>query len=262
MKVILSRKGFDSKNGGMPSPIVDGAMLSMPIPSPGGANLRRFSDLKLAGRSYLSLLQELRPSFTDNCCHLDPDIRPGLTDRADWLPAFGQVEGAQTHLENEGVGIGDLFLFFGWFRDVAARPDGRLKYSGPHMQAVFGYLQIGEVLKGNEIAGRCPWHPHAEAGYARNNTLYLAADALAIDGVPTGSPGYGVLPFRADRVLTKPGESRSKWTRLPWMEHARISHHGAKNLKDGYFKSADIGQEFVIQDDAMVCAWAEKILRD
>ena len=34
MKVILSRKGFDSQYGGMPSPILpDGTLLSLPIPS-------------------------------------------------------------------------------------------------------------------------------------------------------------------------------------------------------------------------------------
>ena len=34
MKVILSRKGFDSANGGIVSPIFeDGAMISMPIPA-------------------------------------------------------------------------------------------------------------------------------------------------------------------------------------------------------------------------------------
>ena len=31
-KIILSRKGFDSSNGGIPSPIMpDGTLLSMPI---------------------------------------------------------------------------------------------------------------------------------------------------------------------------------------------------------------------------------------
>ncbi|MBO4456467.1 MAG: hypothetical protein J5802_01965 [Butyrivibrio sp.] len=34
MKIILSRKGFDSTNGGCASPIMpDGTLLSMPIPS-------------------------------------------------------------------------------------------------------------------------------------------------------------------------------------------------------------------------------------
>ena len=39
MKVILSRKGFDGSNGGMPSLIMpNGDMVSMPIPSPGDAD--------------------------------------------------------------------------------------------------------------------------------------------------------------------------------------------------------------------------------
>lgn len=34
MKIILSRKGFDSSYGGYPSPILpDGSLLSIPIPS-------------------------------------------------------------------------------------------------------------------------------------------------------------------------------------------------------------------------------------
>ena len=32
MRVILSRKGFDSGAGGVPSPIIDGRPVSMPIP--------------------------------------------------------------------------------------------------------------------------------------------------------------------------------------------------------------------------------------
>ena len=33
MRIILSRKGFDSANGGYPSPIMpDGRMVSLPIP--------------------------------------------------------------------------------------------------------------------------------------------------------------------------------------------------------------------------------------
>jgi len=37
MKVILSRKGFDSGYGGFPSPVLpDGTMLSLPIPVSSG----------------------------------------------------------------------------------------------------------------------------------------------------------------------------------------------------------------------------------
>ncbi len=37
MKLILSRKGFDSAAGGCPSPIIDGRPLSMPIPASGSS---------------------------------------------------------------------------------------------------------------------------------------------------------------------------------------------------------------------------------
>ena len=44
MKIILSRKGFDSKFGGMASPILpDGTLLSLPIPSNDDV---KFSELK------------------------------------------------------------------------------------------------------------------------------------------------------------------------------------------------------------------------
>lgn len=45
------------------------------------------------------------------------------------------------------------------------------------------------------------------------------------------------------------------------MERARISRHNADSLKDGYFQSVTIGQEFVIQDDEAVCRWAEVIIQ-
>lgn len=60
MKVILSRKGFDSGYGGMPSPILpDGTMLSMPIPSDGD-NVR-FNELYHEGQSYSEILSQLNP---------------------------------------------------------------------------------------------------------------------------------------------------------------------------------------------------------
>ena len=44
MKVILSRKGFDSANGGIVSPILeDGTMISFPIPSNDSSS---FNDLQ------------------------------------------------------------------------------------------------------------------------------------------------------------------------------------------------------------------------
>ena len=58
MKIILSRKGFDSEFGGHPSPILpDGRMISFSIP--GKEDKIRYKDLKLDGEtSYYSLMKE------------------------------------------------------------------------------------------------------------------------------------------------------------------------------------------------------------
>ena len=46
MKIILSRKGFDSSWGGCPSPVLpDGTMLSMPIPT-NEDNRLRYEDIR------------------------------------------------------------------------------------------------------------------------------------------------------------------------------------------------------------------------
>lgn len=55
MKVILSRKGFDSQYGGMPSPILpDGTLLSLPIPSK--EDTTKYTDLTWNGKSYYELM--------------------------------------------------------------------------------------------------------------------------------------------------------------------------------------------------------------
>ena len=82
MKVILSRKGFDSSNGGCPSPIMpDGTLLSMPIPS---VDRDSYDDLCYNGMPYSRILQQLAPKKTFGHCHVDPDIRDEC--RASHLP--------------------------------------------------------------------------------------------------------------------------------------------------------------------------------
>ena len=59
MKIILSRKGFDSSNGRIPSPILpDGTLLSLPIP--GKFDNLSFDDLNYNGVSFSNILKQLR----------------------------------------------------------------------------------------------------------------------------------------------------------------------------------------------------------
>ena len=61
MKVILSRKGFDSVYGGYPSPILPGGeMVSLPIPLEDSI---RYSDLKIGDLTYYDLMKDLRPNI-------------------------------------------------------------------------------------------------------------------------------------------------------------------------------------------------------
>jgi hypothetical protein len=102
MKLIFSRKGFDSTAGRCPSPIVGGVPISLPIPTNG----RSETSYKLAGLSEIVERVTKGRISGDDLCHEVPVFR---NDR--W--AFGQTSAAQSHLENSLVGIGDVFLFFG-----------------------------------------------------------------------------------------------------------------------------------------------------
>lgn len=257
MKIVLSRKGFDSQYGRIPSPILpDGTLLSLPIPtSESGC---RFADLSHEDLHYSDLIVALGggPLLADGCCHLDPDLRPGRADG--WVPAFGQTGAAQTHLANQGVGVGDLFLFFGRFRRTEYAPDGRLRYirSAPTLHIVFGYLQVGAIVQGDQVRDY-PWHPHAENPHPLpNNTLYLASDRLTF----AEADGSGVFAHREDRVLTAPGLAQSRWRLIDWMSSASISYHTPASIKDGYFQSAAKGQEFVVGGDVLAQKWAESVI--
>ena len=117
MKLILSRKGFDSSAGGMPSPIFpDGRMVSLPIPDE--RSQVSYADISYSGASLGPLVAQLTDGQipAHYRAHIDPDLAKNSLPRlAGWRPIFGQTGPAQGHLRNNGVGLGDLFLFFGLF---------------------------------------------------------------------------------------------------------------------------------------------------
>lgn len=278
MRIILSRKGFDSANGGYPSPIMpDGRMVSLPIPEQ--ETDVKYSQLLLPNeKNYCLLMRKLIGSeikmgknkfeIDSSCCHLDPDIYKNITKRAEgWRGVFGQVGGEQTHLENQGVREGDLFLFFGWFRHAVARENGyaydKKDKGGRHV--LFGYLQIGEIVHKPEMqTDNYKWlgnHPHLnKAVYVNShkNTLYLAAEHLSL--IP-GFPGYGIFNFSPNLVLTKEGETKSKWSLPDFFKETKISFHKQDSWKDGYFQSAGRGQEFVMEATPQIEEWARDIIR-
>lgn len=110
MKVVLSRKGFDSGYGGWASPILpDGRMLSLPIPARDG--VVSYDELSAGdGVSYLDIMRQLRRGHEDRLVlshntwlssgprittHLDPDLVASSVERLPgWRGMFGQSSAA------------------------------------------------------------------------------------------------------------------------------------------------------------------------
>ncbi|NLS76228.1 MAG: hypothetical protein GXY76_03110, partial [Chloroflexi bacterium] len=109
MKLVFSRKGFDSAAGGMPSPILpDGRLVSLPILD--SRSRIRYGDITSDGRSLGPLVDQLSDGRVRSHwrAHLDPDlVRESLLRSPGWRPLFGQAGAAQGHLRNHGVGPGD-----------------------------------------------------------------------------------------------------------------------------------------------------------
>lgn len=265
-RIVLSRKGFDSGYGGIPSPILpDGRLLPLPIPATHDAWTMgdlRVDDVELA--PVLHDLSKGRHSLASRI-HLDPDLDRAPAKRLEgWRPSLGQTGAAQSHLERSGVGRGDVFLFFGWFRRVE-RVQARWRYvrSAPNLHVLFGWLEVDEVLPVVRERARSleahPWiadHPHVEnpAHYTDvRNTLYIAPSESRI--LP-GNMGGGLFPhFAPGLQLTIPGRSRSMWRLPAWMMpqagQAPLSYHNdarrwSMDSEGCTLQTVAKGQEFVL----------------
>jgi hypothetical protein len=265
MKLILSRKGFDSSAGGTPSPILpDGRMLSLPIPDKHSPI--RYQDITFRGHN----LAKLVPEFTrgrvkaHHGAHLDPDLVAEAYPRAPaWRPIFGQAGGEQTLLTREHVGPGDLFLFFGWFRRTEHR-EAQLRFvrKAPDLHVLWGWLQVGEVVQvaSTAIPLWATYHPHVAASAHRtNNALYIARNNLALEGLACDVPGAGVFGRYCDGLrLTRLGASRSLWNLPAWFapseDRPALGYHGGRSrwrpIGDQVeLRSVARGQEFVLDLD-------------
>ena len=278
MRLILSRKGFDSASGGCASPIFpDGSMIALPIPDK--RSPVRYTDLTWRGRNLGRVVERLTGGRQrrDYRAHLDPDLRRAdLRRDRGWRPSLGQVGAAQGHLRKQGVGAGDLFLFFGLFRRVNAD----LRWAGPPEHRIWGWMQVGEVARvdADVRGGGKQWawaerHPHLAFDPNPMNTLYVAAGRLALPGTrATTEAGHGVVELAVNsHRLTAPDAARaSKWAlptaflprgRRPLTFHADT---GRWSERDGValLDVVSRGQEFVLDLDEYpdVVPWVAELL--
>lgn len=109
MKIILSRKGFDSSAGGYPSPLIleQNQLLSLPIPDDEIVTGITYKDLVFNDTlSYSDIMNDLGiKGFEHKNVHLDPDLKQSTLRNRDssWRGMFGQCNSSQSHLSNQNV---------------------------------------------------------------------------------------------------------------------------------------------------------------
>ena len=269
MKVILSRKGFDSSNGGIVSPIFeDGTMVSMPIPA--AEDCYTYDDLFFHGIPYRDIIDDLKYKGKTYHCHVDPDLDPGRRSKVEdgWFPAFGQVSAAASYLRNNGITEGDLFLFFGNFHFVE-RIEGHFRftrrtgdcYRDNDIQVIWGYLQVGEVINDPDEIRKVFWHPHSGEKYNRQktNVIFKASESLSFDN---SKPGAGLLSFDEKRVLTLAGAAKATWKINPVYDPHHICGRRRNKAKDpsrGLYYSG-IWQELCLAESEECTGWAQSII--
>ncbi len=237
MRIVFSRKGFDSTAGGCPSPIVGGKPVSLPIPAR-ERSATRYADLGLA--ALVEGVSKGRIGGND-LCHDDPLFAGGQC----W---FGQCGAAQGHLQRQGVGTGDVFLFFGLFADPA---------SGERHHRIFGHMEVACHGAPGEVERQPQWqdpprpHPHFQGEWDRNNTLYHG-------------PGRTARSASTALRLTKAGGPLNHWNVPPWLRRLGLTYHAKPErwIGAGELDSAKRGQEFVcdIGNDEEARRWLAAIL--
>ncbi len=241
MKIILSRKGFDTGYGGIANPILpDGRFHPLPIPYGHGApiryqdlpppeglggDLRTLADFVMAHGATMKRKKPLPPLpvTAETIAHLDPDLAvSSLRRMPGWRPLFGQTGDALRILRNRQVGPGSLFIFFGRYDRLLSSSAATPQYEGKPFHCVFGWLQVGRIHQAPfmELPAWARYHPHAagqEAGWhPTENVIFEAADRLSVPGLDVDLPGAGILPgYHENLRLTAPKAVRSDDWRLP-----------------------------------------------
>lgn len=284
MKVILSRKGFDESAGGYPSPhlIENGRLLSFPIPEDDSKNSidtgRTYADLLYdENSSYLDIMKQLGLNkFEGKYVHLDPDVSTSVLNNrhSEWRGLFGQSNSAQAHLNNKCVKDGDLFLFFGWFRDVI-KNNNRYKYvKGTDRHIIWGYLQVEKIQRIGSIKDCETWkdsHPHYYYRKREQNTGYIARENLSFN---PHLPGFGTFNYKDNLVLTCARQKKRSVWKLPkyfhpsygtiMSYHEKLYDRSNKSIWELYddhciLNSVGRGQEFVIEGNDEIINWAKQL---
>lgn len=267
MKIILSRKGFDSQYGKLPNLILpDGRLLFFPIPDKASGILYKDIHVDVDGYGNLyELLVDLnvktiKETYT---AHLDPDLYYGSIARhKSWKPLFGQTGISLGHLNKSEVGKGDIFLFFGRFRKTRWN-SGKIGFDKAEkdIHIIFGYFSIGDVIDLTKMIDKkyewINYHPHNFIS-TTPNCIFVASDRLKIGG--TAYAGAKVFDRYSEKLRLSASSSKiSLWNLPTWFypfneKKSPLTYHLKKErwtLFDSYTELQTVGkgQEFVLDAD-------------
>ena len=264
MKIIFSRKGIDSAYGKGVSPIFpNGYMLSIPIPVKGKEKGIHYTKMRFNGQSIKSYMKQLNLRINQSTCHCDPYINANVTVKErSWIPSFGSHGAAASHLINEEVSIGDLFLFFGTFQKVK-REDSKWCFDRKNkpLHVLFGFMLVDQILKMNKKQDKkdaaklgLQDHPHFVNEYPVNNILFIGDKDKS-----------GMFTFNEKLILSHNGKTKSIWKVPSFFDECEISRNRNKSRftkqKDFVlWKTVSIGQEFVCQPNQQLTTWASQLI--
>lgn len=297
MKVVLSKKGVDSSNCSNPVKAKSGEeLLFVPIPSlkekVGYEDIKYSKDKTMFDKAKENIKNcKFLMKVPIEClnkelkvgCHLDPQLK-NYYGNDNFLASFGQVEKAQKYLENNEIGVGDLFLFYGWFYDEKAHKDKHI---------IWGYMQVGDVLTFNEdgtvnsckqerdkkltredvekeyqfLKNQPHWENTENYPFKRNNTIYIAKKYFN-DDEKSNIKGYGVFKYNEKLALTDSNADRKSDWCVPNLANVKIMKSSGKE-NDHYSFDSDgriniakgYGQEFVLVERSdEVLSWAKWLL--
>lgn len=304
MKIILSRKGFDSSAGKIPSAIIGTKLISFPIPNindyKDSYDTIYFSDEKnnIESMPYSKIIGDLYEEYNKGkskekqlelCehCHVDPDIKENVRNNKidNWEPIFGQSGSSATYLTKENeqmkhgslkVEKGDLFLFFGNYREVILDEEGKFKYkkSSKEMQLIWGWLFVGEKIE-NPSNNEYKWHPHTydeNVEWEEKNVLFKAKKDEIISIGNLKIPSFGVFDYNPNRVLTankeyNKNESKAFWKYNQIYDVMNTKHDTRKNsskIPNKIIYYAGQWQELLLNnfDNRLTIDWLEDIFDD
>lgn len=277
IKIVFSRKGFDSQYGGIPSVIWPDSreMLSFPIPVKSPKNGcradeeigYRAKDLNFKGHELGDILSGLKYNWKKygDKFHFDPMIQSLLPEKPA-VGAFGQSGSALGHLKRNHISKGDIFLFFGTFCEYYFEDKMLKRYDMMHpFHAIWGFLEVDscndidpsqpdtedELLKVHPYLKN---HPHIQNRqlYKSKNTIYIGKN-------------FGTFRYDESLRLTKNNFKKSVWelpkafggVDISFIKPSKI--HKDPPLVD--LSTPGKGQEFVINDpDDAILEWLNSIL--